>query len=575
MRRSPLRVLAIARAKLRAAVETAGAGALPDLELEFADDDAALEVRAAAGPIDCVLAELADGRETADAVLRRVRNRGIDAPVILVGENAAPEEAVRHLRAGAADYLDIAEIGALRLSCSVWNAVRAGTVVRRLAEAKGQQGRDAMHDELTGLPNRQLFFDRLDMSMTLAEREGRSLALLMLDLTGLDTVSRDFGQATCDSLLRQVAERLRPMLRSSDALARLDDDEFAITLPTGASLTGAATAADKILDSVRQPYEVAGQSLTIGANLGIALFPAHGAGADQIASRAEAAMRQAQQSEAAYVIYTGEGEANGNGSPPLMHDLATAVERGEIALHYQPKVSMPQSRICGVEALARWQHPTRGMICPDEFVPLAEQSGLIEPLTQWVLETALGQLAAWRKAGLDLTMSVNLSAKSLHSHDLAKRIEATLGALGLNASTLMLEITESAIISDAARARRTVAELHEMGVAISIDDFGTGYTSLSHVRELPVQEIKVDKSFVMNMTQTPDDRVIVGTLIELGHNLGLQVVAEGVENASVWEMLNKLGCNIAQGYYMSKPLEAEAVRRWVATSPWGLAAGTA
>ena len=573
MRRSPINVLVVDRTGLRAAVDIAGTDAFAGLSLTFAGDDGAMN--AATETADCVLAEMADGPDAADAVLRRIRGHGIDAPVILVGHNATADEAVRFLRAGAADYLDITEIGALRLSCSVWNAVRAENVVRRLAEAKGQQNRDAMHDGLTGLPNRQLFFDRLDMSMTLAEREGRSLALLMLDLNGLDAVTRAFGQATCDGLLRQVAERLRPMLRSSDALARLDDDEFAITLPTGASLTGAATAADKILDSVRQPYEVAGHSLTISANLGIALFPAHGASAGEIASRAEAAMRQAQQSEAAYVIYTGEGDSDGNGSPSLVHDLASAVERGEIALHYQPKVSMPQSRVCGVEALARWQHPTKGMICPDEFVPLAEQSGLIEPLTQWVLDAALTQLAAWRKSGLDLTISVNLSAKSLHSHDLAKRIEATLGALGLAPDTLMLEITESAIISDAPRARQTVAELHEMGIAISIDDFGTGYTSLSHVRELPVQEIKVDKSFVMNMAQTPDDRVIVGTLIELGHNLGLQVVAEGVENAGVWEMLNKLGCHIAQGYYMSKPLEADAVREWVANSPWGLAAGQA
>ncbi len=519
---------------------------------------------------DCAIIDCTARSSQAKESLDEIRRRCIETPVIVVVAAVDATHALLLLQSGAADCLDVRDLSGPRLSCAVWNAVRADRAERGLARAQIQLAHHAMHDGLTGLPNRSLFFDRLDQSITVARREHNTLALLMLDINGFKAVNKNLGHAAGDTLLKHVAERLLPSLRSCDFLGRVGDDEFAITLRAGATLDCAESMASDILKRMREPFVINNRTFTIGASIGIAVFPAHGDTADGLSRRAESAMRTAKLNGAGFVVYANDEDGGGAEAMSLSHELISAIDNGELRLHYQPKISMPRSQICGVEALLRWQHPRKGMIFPDAFIPLAEQSGLIEPLTQWVIDAALEQCNKWRRRGIELTVSVNLSAKTLHNTDFPHTVEKIRAKWDVPARCLILEITESAIIGDVSRASETVNRLNDMGVGISIDDFGTGYTSLSYIRKLPVQEIKVDKSFVMSMVESADDRVIVETLIELGHKLGLQVVAEGVETLEVWNLLRDLNCNIAQGFYMGRPIEADLLDHWLAESPWGL-----
>ena len=568
--RRPFRILladsgALATAALPIAIQSDSA-----LDIESIDHRERAIERLQDEPYDCAIIDCTDGDGSAKATVDEVRRRCIDTPVIVVVGSIDATRALLLLQSGAADCLTSQDLDGPRLSCAVWNAVRTHRAERSLERAKTQLAHHAMHDELTGLPNRSLFFDRLDQATAVARREGNALALLRLDINAFKAVNKNLGHAAGDTLLQQVAERLAPVLRRRDFLARIGDDEFAITLPAGASLDDAEATASNLLACMRRPFVIDNHTFTIGASIGIAIFPVHGDSADRLSRRAESAMRSAKRNGAGFVVYAKDEDGGGAESMSLSHELLSAIENGELVLHYQPKISMLRSRICGVEALLRWQHPRKGMIFPDVFIPLAEESGLIEPLTQWVIDAALQQCEKWRRRGLDFSVSVNLSAKTLHNANFPNTVQALLTKWSVPAAGLMLEITESAIIGDVNRATETVTCLHDMGVGISIDDFGTGYTSLSYIRKLAVREIKVDKSFVMGMAETSDDLVIVGTLIELGHNLGLQVVAEGVENAETWDMLRDLGCNIAQGFYMSRPVDADSLDRWLVDSPWGL-----
>ena len=568
--RSPFRILladygALGNAALPIVIQSDSA-----LDIDLIDDRERAIDKLQDEHYDCAIIDCTDGDGSAKATVDEVRRRCIDTPVIVVVGPIDATRALLLLQSGAADCVTSQDLDGPRLSCAVWNAVRTDRAERSLERAKTQLAHHAMHDGLTGLPNRSLFFDRLDQATAVARREGSALALLRLDINAFDTVNKNLGHDAGDTLLQQVAERLAPVLRRCDFLARIGDDEFAITLPAGASLDDAEATASNLLQCVRQPFVIDNHTFTIGASIGIAVFPVHAETADRLSRRAESAMRSAKRNGAGFVVYAEDEDGGGVESMSLGHELLSAIENDELVLHYQPKISMLRSRVCGVEALLRWQHPRKGMIFPDAFIPLAEQSGLIEPLTQWVIDAALEQCEKWRRRGLNFSVSVNLSAKTLHNTKFPNAVQAMLTKWGVPAASLMLEITESAIIGDVSRATETVTHLHNMGVGISIDDFGTGYTSLSYLRKLPVREIKVDKSFVMSMAEATDDLVIVGTLIELGHNLGLQVVAEGVENAETWDMLRDLGCNIAQGFYMSRPVEADSLDRWLVDSPWGL-----
>ena len=336
------------------------------------------------------------------------------------------------------------------------------------------------------------------------------------------------------------------------------------------------TTAGKVLDCMEQSFDIGQQAISIGTSIGIAVHPAHGNSSEELLRHAQAAMRGAKQNGSTFQVYAADDDDDGSEALSLANGLRQAIDNDELQVYFQPKIDLRRSRVCGMEALLRWRHPERGMIYPDVFIPLAEQTGLIEPLTRWVMNAALKDSDQWRRGGLDFPISVNLSAKTLHNLDFPDSVKTLLEKWQLPASNLILEITESAIIADVTRATETVTRLHAMGVTISIDDFGTGYTSFSYIRRLPVTEIKIDKSYVLNMVKTADDRVIVGTLIELGHNLGLQVVAEGVEDAPTLDLLAKLGCDIGQGYYMSPPRDAQSIDAWLTDSEWGTSrAGTA
>ncbi|MBI3595553.1 MAG: PAS domain S-box protein [Nitrospirae bacterium] len=445
-------------------------------------------------------------------------------------------------------------------------------IVRDITERKTQAAAleyQALHDTLTDLPNRTLVLDRLRQAIHAAGREGKPLALLLMDLDRFKDVNDALGHHHGDLLLKQVGPRVLSVLRESDTVARLGGDEFAVLLPA-TDIDGATVTAQKILEALDRPFVVEGFFLEIGASIGIALFPEHGEDVDMLMRRADVAMYTAKQSGSGFAVYISEHDRHSPHRLALMGELRHAVERQEFVLYYQPKVDLKTRRTIGVEALIRWQHPQHGLIPPDQFITLAEHTGFIRPLTLWVLGDALRQWRTWHQAGIDLPVSVNLSARNLQDLQLPDQIAELVRTTEAAPSTLELEITESAIMADPARAMEILMRLRAMKIRFSIDDFGVGYSSLGYLKKLPVDEVKVDKSFVMGMTANADDAVIVRSTIDLAHNLGLKVVAEGVESREIWDRLVAMGCDAAQGHYLSRPIPAEEMTRWLSESPWGL-----
>ena len=427
----------------------------------------------------------------------------------------------------------------------------------------------AMHDALTNLPNRNMLFDHLLNALRTDSGEGRPMALLLMDLDRFKEINDTLGHHRGDLLLRQVGSRLQSILWEPDLVARLGGDEFAILLPRLAATGDVTIVAQKILTTLEEPFLIEGLPVAVEASIGIALYPDHGGNPDSLLQRADVAMYAAKKS-GGYVIYDATYDRHSSRRLALAGALRHAIDHDQLLLHYQPKIDFATKHVTGVEALARWQHPEYGFIPPDDFVPPAEQTGLIKPLTVWVLNAALRQYAAWRQAGRRIEMAVNLSARNLHDPQLPDLIHGLLKTYGVAPAMLQLEITESAIMADAGRAIEILARLRDIGVRLSVDDFGTGYSSLGYLNRLPVDEIKIDRSFIMDLLGNGNGAMIVPCTIDLGHRLGLKVVAEGVEDQAVWNRLAALGCDAAQGYYMSHPLPAEALTRWLMESPWGL-----
>jgi diguanylate cyclase (GGDEF)-like protein len=420
----------------------------------------------------------------------------------------------------------------------------------------------ALHDALTDLPNRNLLHERLTRAVLVAHRHSTPLALFFMDLDRFKDVNDSFGHHSGDILLQHVAQRLLATVRESDTVARLGGDEFAVLLPT-TDERGAAMTAKRILDALESPFTVEGQSFHVGASIGIAMYPQHGGDAATLMRRADVAMYAAKRSGAGFTTYTADRDEMTSIRLLLTSELRQAIENDHMVLHYQPKVSLQNGRTENVEALIRWQHPERGLTSPDGFIPLAEETGLMKPLTIWVLNEALRQHREWREAGIFLRVAVNFSARVLHDHELIDIVENALKTWDVEPSSLEVEITESAIMVDPERARETLAALHTRGIFTSIDDFGTGHSSLAYLARLPFDEIKVDKSFVLDMATNRDDRMIVQSVIALGHNFDLQVVAEGVDNQRTLDMLGKMGCDMAQGYYLSRPVAADQLITWL------------
>lgn len=422
----------------------------------------------------------------------------------------------------------------------------------------------ALHDSLTSLPNRTLLMDRLNQSIIVAQRRKSSLALLMLDLNRFKEINDTLGHQTGDALLQQVGERLRNVLRDSDTVARLGGDEFAVLLPN-VSDTNALRIAAAIHERLEKVYEVYEHSLYVGVSIGVAVFPQHGESSESLLQHADVAMYIAKRSNSGITLYDLERDKHSVSHLSVLSDLRGAVENEEFILQYQPKLDMRDSSINGAEALLRWRHPERGLIMPDDFINVAEQTGLIKRLSNWVLDTAIRDCQQMHQKGHLINISVNMSVWDIQDPNIGLNVTQKLEKWRLPAEYLTLEITERVMMAEPERARQALMQLENMGVQVVIDDFGTGFSSLVYLKQLPVSMLKVDKSFVIDMMRDENDAAIVHSIIELAHNLGLQTVAEGVENDQTWSWLRTWDCDYAQGYYVSHPLSLAEFENYLDT----------
>nr|WP_145545714.1 bifunctional diguanylate cyclase/phosphodiesterase [Variovorax boronicumulans] len=431
-----------------------------------------------------------------------------------------------------------------------------------LKAANAELQQIAFRDALTGLPNRLLFDERVASAVERSRRDHGNLALLFIDLDGFKPINDSFGHRLGDAVLQEVGQRLAAGVRACDTVARVGGDEFVLLLEGASDSAAIAQTAQRLIDLVSAPMEQGGHEVRLSCSIGIALFPSDGPHAELMA-HADAAMYAAKRAGgSSYAFFEAHMNAGVREQIALQHELRLALERRELVLHYQPKISAGRQRITGVEALVRWQHPTRGMLGPVLFIPVAERFGLIAALGNWVIEEACRQIAAWQRQGLHLRMAVNLSVHQLRQDDFVRRVAATIAREGIDPALLTFEITESVAMEDAEGTLKAFEALSGIGVQLSIDDFGTGYSSLSYLRQLQVGELKIDRSFVQDLESSADARAIVEAVIRLAHALGLQVVAEGVETAAQQDVLTRLQCDDLQGYLFAKPMPAEHVAAW-------------
>jgi diguanylate cyclase (GGDEF)-like protein/PAS domain S-box-containing protein len=423
----------------------------------------------------------------------------------------------------------------------------------------------ALHDALTGLANRTLFRDRIDHAVRAAHRTGGRAAVLLMDLDRFKEINDSLGHAAGDELLVELGARLETALRASDTVARLGGDEFGVLLPDPAMPDDVLRVVDRMRTAIEEPVMVQGLPLALEASIGIAVYPDHAGDVETLLQRADVAMYQAKEENAGHAFYDETSCATHDpGRLTLVGELRRALEQRELRLYYQPKAVLADGRVHSVEALLRWLHPERGLVPPDDFIPLAQQTGLIKPLTLYVLDEALRQCRAWLADGLRLSIAVNLSTRNLLDVDFPTEVQGLLERWDVDPALLELEITESTMLADPVRTKQILERLSGMGIRLSIDDFGTGYSSLAYLKGLPVDEIKIDRSFVMAMDTSEDDATIVRSTIDLGRNLGLEVVAEGVETQDVWDRLSDLGCTVAQGYFLSRPVPPAELQAWLA-----------
>jgi diguanylate cyclase (GGDEF)-like protein len=442
-------------------------------------------------------------------------------------------------------------------------------VVRERLESERDELRHfALTDALTGVANRRALLTRIEYEVARHTRAQRSFAVLMLDLDGFKDLNDRFGHAAGDELLRDVAGALQSATRGQDTVARLGGDEFGIALAGLATPAEAEDVARKLTDALEAPFQLDGIDIALGGSIGIAAYPDHGDQPDQLLRRAEVAMYVAKAARAPFELYAPAQDTYSTDRLALVADLRKAIDEGALTVAYQPMIDLSRGAIVGVEALLRWTHPTQGPIGPDTFIPLAEHSGLIGRITTFVLEAATSQARAWQDAGLELTVSVNLSVRDLQHPGLAATVAETLRANGLSPRRIRLEITEGSVMDQPDRALATLKELAAVGVSLSVDDFGTGYSSLAYLQRLPVDELKIDRSFVLGLAGSSSDGEIVRSTVGLGHNLGLSIVAEGVEDESSLAFLREVGCDIAQGFFIAKPMPPESIADWATTSSW-------
>ncbi len=466
-------------------------------------------------------------------------------------------------RLGAGDYsmpVEVTTRDEVRELAQSFEAMRQG-----MQQREAQIRRLAYWDALTGLPNKEQFRGVLREHLAQARRDGHPCAVIMLDLDRFKHVNDVLGHAFGDRLLRQIALRLSEgVLRADDTVAHLGSDEFVVCAPHADADT-ARTLAQRVLQALELPFTLDDHTVDVGAGIGVATFPAHAEDADTLLARAEVAMYAAKARQTGVVVYDPALDSASNESLSLLSELRTAVDHDQLRLFLQPKVALATGNVIGAEALVRWQHPQRGMVAPMRFIPFAEQTGFIRVITGWMIQQCASHWRELRAQGFEIKLSVNLSTRDLLDQDLPAKLEKLLARESVDPHALCLEITESAIMDDPQRALQTLKRLHDMGLRLSIDDFGTGYSSLAYLKQMPLHELKIDKSFVMSMERDRADMKIVRSTIDLAHNLGLTVTAEGVETAQGFAILRAMNCDEAQGYFMAKPMPGGDFAGWMNT----------
>jgi len=437
-----------------------------------------------------------------------------------------------------------------------------GEMHRQVRQRETELEYRALHDALTTLPNRTLLFERIEYDLRMARRQGTPLCLLMIDLDRFKEVNDTLGHQVGDSLLIEVASRLHTCLRDTDTVARLGGDEFAVLLP-GTTREQGLEAVAKLLSTFAQPVNLKGTEVYVAASIGVALYPEHGDESHLLMQHADVAMYMAKREQSGFAVYDPDEDQFTLSRLEMLTDLRQAVEQQALELHFQPILSLATGEVRSVEALLRWSHPQHGQVSPELVIELAEQTGLIGPLTDSVIHKALAQAARWQARGMALPISVNLSMHNLHDARLPGKLRDALKQHGVPGSSLTLEVTETAMMANPHRVMVALNELDDLGVQLAVDDFGTGFSSLAYLKSLPVDVLKIDKSFVLGLEQDKSDQAIVQATLSLGHNLGMTVVAEGVESAESWDFLQQIGCDGAQGFHICRPLPADALEAWL------------
>ena len=522
-----------------------------------------------AGRVLQVEAELLEGLEV-DALVQRYLHpddhAGFIARIQRLTRTAGDHEVIRfRLRQPDGSWIDVEGLGRNLLADQDVHGVLLNLRdVSERTRLERELSHQAFHDQLTGLPNRILLHDRTDQAIRQVDRDLVPAALLLIDLDHFKEVNDTLGHHHGDQLLVHVSQRLQATVREVDTVARLGGDEFGVLLPRAPTAEGAMAVAGKLRAALAEPFTLDGVSFDVEASIGVALYPDHGNDADELLQHADIAMYAAKQTHAGFMLFDPTLDQHSPRKLALLGQLRRAIEDEQLLLYYQPKVDAHTGQVLGVEALVRWQHPEHGLIPPGEFIPMAERTGLMGPLTHYVLDAALWQCHHWRQAGIDLSVAVNVSARRLLDLGFPDEVADLLVRWKVPPPSLVLELTESAVMADPERALEILGRLNAMGVQLSVDDFGTGYSSMAYLKRLPVDELKVDRSFVMNLTTDNRDALIVRSTIDLGRNLGLRVVAEGVEDEATQQELEVLGCDAIQGYHISRPMAADALTSWLA-----------
>jgi diguanylate cyclase (GGDEF)-like protein len=526
-----------------------------ELNWRRVDDEAGF--RANLDPeLDLVLADYYQPQFNAVRALKIMQEMDLDIPFVIVSGAIGEDLAVAAVRLGAMDY--VLKDRLARLGTAVKNAIEQGELRRRQRLAQAALEHQALHDGLTDLPNRLMLREEIQKALA----TNATAVLLLLDIDNFKEVNDSFGHQVGDVLLRQMGTRLREPLEAEHLIARLGGDEFAILLP-GANAPEAVRTAQALLRMLERPFLSDEHALEVTASIGIAAFPEHGTVAETLMRRADVAMYTAKRTGGTYSVYRPEDDPYDAGRLLLRADLRRAIDHQDITLYYQPQVSLATGELTGMEALARWRHPERGWIPPAEFIPVAERMGLIKPLTLYLVELAGRDAIAIGKTGVDLPVAVNVSMRNLLDPHFPEMMEEVIARTGQPSELLKLEITESAVMAEPGRVLESMKRLRGGGIRFSIDDFGTGYSSLAYLQRLPVEEIKIDRSFVGQMNNEAGSAAIVRATIELGGSLGLEVVAEGVEDERTWQALKRMGCSAAQGYYIGRPMPVGELEGWM------------